>query len=201
LRRDPLAHAVVEAGLAVERGGHLHPDPGRLADHAAEEADVEFARFLSARPDLDIDARGAQPLEALAGDQRIGVGDRCHDPANAGCDQRIATWAGAAMVGAGFERDVRGRADDRMAPRRRIAQCHDLGMRAADLLGVALADHRAVRSDQDAADARIRIGLGPCLAREIQCLDHEIRIFFCHSFVKSNLFEVSIRNQLKTIGR
>ena len=181
-RGDPLAHAVLETGLAVERRGDFHPYPRGLADHAAQEADVEFPGLLRTRPDFDLDARGAQPLEALPGDQRVGVGEGRDDAAHARRDQRVAARAGAAMVGAGLQRDPGSRANGGIAPRRRIAQRHDFGMRAADLLGVALADHVAVRGDQHAADAGLGIGLGAGLAREIQRLNHEIRGLICHFF-------------------
>ena len=192
LRGDPLAHAVLQAGLAVERRGHFHPHPGRLSDHAAQETDVEFTGFLRAWPDFDFDARGTQPLEALAGDQRVGVGEGRDDAAYAGCDQRVAAGAGAAVMSARLERDPGGCANDGITPRSSVAQRHDLGVRAADLLGVALADHCAVRGDQNAADARIRIGLRAGLACEIQRLGHEIRGLICHLFINLNRLQILI---------
>jgi hypothetical protein len=80
------------------------------------------------------------------------------NPANAGRDQRVAARAGAAVVRAGLERDVRRRALDRAALRRGVAQRHHLGMRAAGLLRVALAQHAAFSVAQHAAHARVRIG-------------------------------------------
>jgi hypothetical protein len=158
LRGDPLAHAVVKAGLAVERSGNLHAYPGALADHAAEEADVELARGGGAGANLDLHARGPQALEALAGDQRVRVGQRGDDAAHARRDQRIAARAGAPVVRAGLERDVGRRALDRAALRSGVAQRHHLGVRTAGLLRVALAEHTAFGIAQHAAHARVRVG-------------------------------------------
>lgn len=144
VRGDPLADAVVQRGLAVERGGDFHAHPGRFADHAAEKADIEFTGLCGTGADFDLYARSPQPRKALTRDQRVGVGDGGNHLLDAGCNQRVATGAGAAVVGARLQRDPSRGAGDRVAPRRRIPQCHDFGVRAAGALGVALAENTAV---------------------------------------------------------
>ena len=66
------------------------------------------ASAMSPSASVDVDAGGAQPRQALAGDLRKGVADGDDDAADAGVDQRVAARRRAAVVGAGFERDPGG---------------------------------------------------------------------------------------------
>ena len=143
---DPLAGAVVQGGLAVQGSRDLHAQPGRLAHHPAEEAEVEFARFGGAGADLDLDAGGAQPREALAGHQRVGVWQGGHDLADAGAGQGVAAGAGAAVVGAGLQRHIGGGAVTAWprAAASRKAMISACGL--AGLLGAALAQDRGRRA-------------------------------------------------------
>ncbi len=89
-RGDPLALAVFQGGGAVQRGGDLHAHPGGLADHAAEEADVEFFGLRGAGAHVDRDAGRAQALKALAGNFGIGVRHGGDDFADARGNQGVA---------------------------------------------------------------------------------------------------------------
>jgi len=82
-----------------------------------------------------------------------------------------------------------------MAARRGIAQRHHLGMRAADLLGVPLAEHHAIRVHQHAADAWIGVGLRSGLVREVQGLGHEIHNFICicHFLLNQIYLEINLK--------
>ena len=119
LAGDPLARAVVERAAAVERDSRLHAQPRPAALHAREEADVEFARLAGEQPDVDADARGAQPRDAFPGNERVRVARGNDDPRQAGGDQCVAARRRAAVVRAGLQADVGGRAADRLATARR----------------------------------------------------------------------------------
>ena len=95
-----------------------------------------------------------QPLDAGAGHAPVGVLDRDDDAPDAGGDERVGTRTGAAVVGAGLERDVRGRA---AAPVTGRVQRFDLGVRAARRLRRALADDDTV-PHEDTTDPRVRRG-------------------------------------------
>ncbi len=97
------------------------------------------------RAGLDDDAGGGEPRRALPGDQRIRIAHGDDDAADAGGDQRVGAGRRAAVVRARLERDVDGRAAHVVAARRRVAQGHDLGVRAAGLLRVAAAEHACRR--------------------------------------------------------
>ena len=58
--------------------------------------------------DFDFDAGLAQAGEALAGDQRVGIGDGRDDARHAGRDQRVDAGRRAALVRAGFQVEVEG---------------------------------------------------------------------------------------------
>src|SRR5690606_4432702 len=149
--------AVIERGAAVERRGRLHAHPGAPAQHAREETDVEFARGIGEQPALHLDAGGAQLRETIARDQRVRGADRRHNPGYAGLQQRVAAWWRAAVMRAGLERDVDGRAARILAAGAGVLQRGGFGMRSAGLLGVASADHPALWRDDDAAHARVRL--------------------------------------------
>ena len=70
---QPLAGAVLQRCFAIQRGRQFQAHPGRAAQHAAEKADIEFARLSGAGAHFDADAGCAQAGKALPADQRIGV--------------------------------------------------------------------------------------------------------------------------------
>ena len=85
-------------------------------------------------------------------------------------DERIATRPGAALVGAGLQRDIGGGTHCRVAAGLRVAQGHDLGMRITGLLGAALAYDLALVAHQHAAYARIGVGNMQRLLRQCERL-------------------------------
>ena len=157
LAGDPLALPVGQGRAAVHRGGHLQPHPGPAAFHPGEEADVELAAGLSlgAVGQLNLHAGGAQALDARAVDLGEGIGRSDHHPGDAGLDERVATRRRAAVVGTGFQRDPGRGTAGAGAARRRIAQRHDLGVRATSLLRGAFGEHLAVVQPDDAAHPRV----------------------------------------------
>ena len=84
---------------------------------------------------------------------RVRVFDGDDDLGNAGVDQRIAARRRAAVVRAGFERDVGGGAAGRGAGG---AQRHDFGVGGADALGVTFGDSATTPRGDRATDSRIR---------------------------------------------
>jgi hypothetical protein len=83
---------------------------------------------------------------------RIVGGD--HDACDAGLEDRLGARGGAAMVGAGLERDVQGGAGRVLAAR---GERHALRMGLSGGLGYALADHPAVLHEHG-PDHRVRTG-------------------------------------------
>jgi len=138
---DPLAGAVVQRRLAVQRGGDFHPQPGGAACHAAEEPDIEFARFLGTGADLHVDTRCAQPRETLARDQGVRIGNGGDHLADACRDECIAARTGAAVMRAGLQRHPGRRTLHGVSARGSIPQGHDLGVRLAGTLRVPGAQH------------------------------------------------------------
>ena len=92
---DPLAGAVGRGGAAVERRRQLQHHVGPAGAAVVEVGRQQRLRLRRARtPDLDLDAGGPQPLDALAGDVRVGVLDRHDHPPDAGGDERVGARAG-----------------------------------------------------------------------------------------------------------
>jgi hypothetical protein len=132
LRGDPLAGAVIQRGLAVEGGGDLHPHPRGLADHAAEKPEIEFARLRGPRGRVSTSTPGgAQALEALAGHQRVGIGDgeRTTLAMPAG-GEGVTAGAGAALVRAGSSVTQAVAPVDGVAQGGGVAERHDFGVGA-----------------------------------------------------------------------
>jgi len=173
LAGDPLAHAVVERGAAVERDRRLHAQPRPAALHAREEADIDLARLVGEQADLNGDARRTQARNALACNQRVRVGHRDHDARDAGLDQRVAAGRRAAVVRAGFQAHAGRCAPHRLAVRSGVAQGHDFRVRSAGLLGVAAADHAAIGAGDDAADAWVGVRQPDRLLRQRQRVAHQ----------------------------
>ena len=169
---DPLALTIGQGRLSVDGRSDLHAHPGQTAFHAAEKADVELARFdrqwIVCGQQLDQHTGGLKPCQALACDLGVGVAHGRHHLADACGGQRIAAWAGAALVGTGFERDPGGGTAHVVAAGCRIAQGHDFGMRATRALGVAFAQHGAVGSSDDAAHARVGRGQPQGLVGQVE---------------------------------
>ena len=95
-----------------------------------------------------------QPLDAGAGHAPVGVLDRDDDAPDARGDERVGTRSGAAVMGAGLERDVRSRTARAVTGR---VQRFDLGVRAAGRLRRALADDDTV-PHEDTTDPGVRRG-------------------------------------------
>ncbi len=119
-----------------------------------EVAGVELLDHVGCRAGDDVDARSNEAAHTRACDPRIWVLDADDHAFDAGLDQRIHTRWGPSVVAAGLEGDV-DRAALRVPPG--SGERHDLRMGTTRPLVGALAGHRAITSDHDGADARIRM--------------------------------------------
>ncbi len=129
---DPLAVAGGGGDPAVGTGGELERHLRPACAHPREEAGVEPARLGLQAADLDRDAGGAQPGDALAVDARVGVDRGHHRAGDAGGEHEVGAGRGAAVMGAGLEGDVGGAAAGGLAGAPdRLA----LGMRAGRRAG------------------------------------------------------------------
>ena len=67
---------------------------------------VEITCRLLQRADGNVNARGTHLRDALSADERIRIPRGDNTSPNTGCDERVSTRTGAAMVAARLERDV-----------------------------------------------------------------------------------------------
>ena len=165
---DPLADAVVQRGLAVERGGGLQAHPGAAAAHARHEADVELVRFGCEQSVIGDDAGGAQSRHALSRHQRVRVLHRADDAGDAGRDQRVGARWRTPVVRTRLEGDVSGGAPGGGPGG---AQGVDFRVRLARSCVPAFADDVPV-VHQHAADAWVGRGRGQAARGKLQRTRH-----------------------------
>ena len=151
LAGDPAAGAVGGGAAAVESGGELPGHERPAAAHRDQPRLVDLRGLGPEDADLDVHARGPQPLEATGGG-RPGVVDGDDHPTHPGLDQRHGAGAGAAGVVARLEGD-----DGRAALRAQAGgrERRDLGVRPARALVPALADDLAAGVHDHAAHDRV----------------------------------------------
>jgi len=181
---DPLALAVDQRGLPVDGRSDLHAHPGQTTLHAPEKADVQFAGLDGLRvlygQNLHLDASRPQACQALTGHFGVGIGHRRHDTSDACRSQCVAAGPGAALVGAGLQRDPGGGAAHVMAALGGIAQRHDFGVRAAGALGVAFAQHGAIQGRDDATHTGVGRSQPQGLAGQVERALHGGRLISHH---------------------
>ena len=154
LARDPPAGAVGRGAAPVEGGGELPRDEGAAGAHRERPVAVEPGALGRQDAALDLDSRCAQVACAPRG-QRVRVGGPDDDASDTGLEKGSRAGLGPATVVARLE------GDDRGAAARRRSGCGervDLGMNGAGAAVVALTDNRAGLVEDDAADARVRVG-------------------------------------------
>ena len=145
--RDPLRCSVGGGDSTVEARRDLGHEVGTAGAAVVEVRREQPGRGGRAFADLDRDTRGAEPCDARAGHAPIGVLDRDDDAPHARGDEGVGTGSGAPVMGAGLERDVRGRA---VRPITGRVQRFDLGVGAARRLRRALADNDTVPHENTA---------------------------------------------------
>jgi hypothetical protein len=127
-----------------------------MLDEAGEGV-VEAASFVGERTfgEGDVNAEGAEFGDAVATDERIGID--CGDDAagDSGGDESVCTRACAALVRAGFQRDVCGCAANVMVLRCGLLEGDDLGVVACVVVMRAFAEDGFAARD-DAANGRVR---------------------------------------------
>src|SRR5580692_2939347 len=135
-----------------------------MADIAGEGF-VQSASRLFQAADFDVYAGGTKLFESLSADLRIGIGHGRDHAMNPCGDQRVGTRGGAALMGVGFEVDVKSCAAGLLAS---TFQRENLSV-LYTLVGVSpRADHITVRVGDDRADVRIGRGQTDSLARQFE---------------------------------
>src|SRR5690606_6399022 len=127
LARDPLGTPLRIADASVEGEGQLQLCPGEVAAlriGGTEEGAVQRARLIVSDAADDLDAVASKDLRAATGRRRVCRGK--DDPSNSGCGDRRGAGARLAVMGAGFEADVKAGATSQIS---RIADRLDFGMR------------------------------------------------------------------------
>ena len=153
---------------AIETGRHLEPDPWSTTPYAADEAGVEHFRRVAHQPDIGRNAGFLQALQAAACHAGEGIFHGRNDSGNAGIDQRFRTGRCLAVMGAGFQRHVSGRAASTVTG---FFEGVNFRMRFTGLLVPPFANDFAIAHD-DAADHRVRVGAVSTSCRELQRTGH-----------------------------
>ena len=155
--------AAVERDRELER--HARPAVG-VGEQVARELTAHLALHQA---DLHPDAGRPEPSQAASVHDAVRVAHRDHAAPDAGADHRVHAWRRAPLVGAGLERHVeRGAARPRAGPVER----HRLGVRLAQGLVPALADHATGAHDQRPHHG-IGIHASPAALRQTQRARHE----------------------------
>ena len=156
---DPAAVARARRDAPVERRRELQEQMRPAALEPREEARIHLARRIGQHAEADLDAGGAQRLDAAPRDARVGVDHRADDTADAGLDQRARAGGRAAVMRARLERDIGRGAAQRLGamPPARMLERDRLGVRPAAWRGRAPADDPSVLDDYR-ADCGVRPG-------------------------------------------
>ena len=160
--KDPGPRGGHPAGVSVGRGdlsvqghGRFQGHPGPSFGDVLQENTVLLADLVGHQADFHVDAVLEEDVDALAADERVGVGDAHDDAGDAGFQEGVRAGRLLAVVAAGLQGDI-GRSAGRVlrAGRKGLA----FGVEIAILAVPALADGAAVL-DQDAPDQRVRGGV------------------------------------------
>jgi hypothetical protein len=164
-RAAPADHAV---GGNRELQRHFGP----LQAGTSEIAGEKIGGFIRQNALDNLDAGVAQDGVAAPRDARVGIAGGTDDAGDAGGDQRLGARGRAAMMGAGFERDIGGGA---ARPRTGLGQRLRFGMGTAANGGDAAADDDAVADDQR-ADGGVGGGQTQIAARQADGGFHEAAV-------------------------
>jgi hypothetical protein len=132
----------------------------------SREGVVDCARLLLQDSDRNIDSRGTQTRDSTPANQRIGIDGRDDHAPHSCCNQRVGAWAGAPVMAARLQSDVRGRAGEIGAAFTRLPERNNLRVVALIVDVRALADDLVsdlARAHDDAA--YLRIGRGKSQGR------------------------------------
>jgi hypothetical protein len=166
---DPLGRAVCGGRAAVDGRRRLEQAQGTAGAAVVEVGGERPGSGLGADAHFDGDPGGTEDFDSPAGDLVVGVENGDDHPAHAGLDERRGARRRAALVGAGFERDIDGGAPGPVAG---LAEGVDLGVRLAGPVVKASADRQPVRRDDEAADPGVRGGGEPAALPQRHRLGH-----------------------------
>jgi hypothetical protein len=168
--RDPAGIAGACRDLAVERDAGLGREQRPSCGDPVIEDQVEVGAVIGEHPGDDLDAGGAQQLEALAGVRRVRIRRPDDDAGEAGNGDGLAARRRATVRAAGLERHIK-RGPLRRFPAERLrALTSACGSPA--LAWKALGHHHTVLNDQG-ADQRVRVRVTPAPAGNLQGAPHE----------------------------
>ncbi len=172
--RDPLTGAVRSGRPAVHRRRQLEDHVGAAGRAVGQVRGELSPGVVDQDPDDDLDARGPQPGDALAGHLRVGILDGDDDPTDAGLDDGVGARAGAARVRAGLERGREGG-----APRRLTGglKGDDLGVATPGRLGRPGVG--AVRGHDHRPDPGVGRGGGADAGGQAESADHGRFVLSC----------------------
>ena len=125
-----------------ERGLQRNQRPAG-ADELREGV-VEFARLRLQDSQVNVDASRPQPRNSATTNLWIGIDRRDHDAPHASRNQCVGARAGAAVMAARLQGDIRGRAGEIGDAFARVAQRNDLCVVAFVINMRALADDLAI---------------------------------------------------------
>ena len=180
----PSGDRVVGRGW-TQPGGRPHAEVMALAQAGAAARDA--TAYVTLEPcahhgrtppcaEALIQARVARVVTALTDpDPRVGIGQGGHYPRNSGLDECFGAGRRAAVMGAGFERDVGGR-----VPRggTSLGKRHDLGMGTPPRLRPTAPDHAITgrAAHDDAADRRVGPGIAQATTGKHQRVVHVAQV-------------------------
>src|SRR5213080_2472021 len=175
-----IASLLGQSQLALQCQRGLSRHESLLRSNPASKALVQAASLCFANTRDYFDAGLAEPFEAAAGTDRIGILGCRDDARDARRDDRFGTRAGASLVATWLERHVKNRAA-------RFFLCrferHDFRVVSPFILMKAFADDSAV-THNDASNGRIRAGQSDALVRQLERVLHKVDVVFVHDLIE-----------------
>ena len=148
---NPFTFTAGHRRAAIQTHSQLDPHPGQTQLHTLDKARIQLTRLLFQQTASHLDTRIAQALQAITGNQGIGVLHSGYNAAHASRDQGIGAGRGLANMTTGFKGHVSGGAARLLTG---LSQRVNFGMAFASLHVPALT-HNLFTLHQHAADARI----------------------------------------------
>ena len=168
----PAGIPVRRGDLAVQRHGDLQGHPGPSFGDVLQEDAVLLADLVRHQADFHLDAVLAENLDALAADERVGIGQAHDDAGDAGFQEGVRAGRLFAVVAAGLQGDIGRRAGRILRAGR---EGLPFGVEVAVLAVPAAADGTTV-FDEDASDHRVRGRVAVSSFRKGDCLLHVLLV-------------------------
>ena len=161
----------------VEGHGDFHEHEGATVLDPAGKAFVEAPGLSLAGADGDLNPRGAEGFEAVAGHRGVGIDGGGDDASEVGLDDCVSAGRRAACDAARLERDVgRAAADAVGSVLLRLFQGDNLGVIEEIVLVPALADNLTGTVEDDTADGGVGRGDADAAARKLEGALHPVEV-------------------------